>query len=191
MLITDVHPSCTTSASRRPTASSQGLLATAFMVSFGVLGLRPDAFLRGTVRGRGEAWCSGWSSGRGHLHHALVRATAICCSLREILLGVSEGPLFSSPRPTSRRTSRATRTARPNSFVNMGTGLGLALGYPLVGFLLVSFRLADFLPCARRAEHRARHSAGGRLRENAGRPTPGRRSQEVLRRCDAQGSATS
>ena len=56
-----------------------------------------------------------------------------------ILLGVAEGPLFSLASSYIKAHFESHENGKPNSFVNMGTGLGLALGYPLIGYMLVSF----------------------------------------------------
>ncbi len=55
-----------------------------------------------------------------------------------VLLGVSEGPLFSLAASYIKAHFESHENGKPNSFVNMGTGLGLAIGYPLVGYLVAA-----------------------------------------------------
>src|SRR6478609_2959677 len=117
---------------------SQGLLATAFMVGYGVsafvltpfcaalFGVR-RSLVFGLIVWGVVTFATPWFEGYGMLLAS------------RILLGVSEGPLFSLASSYIKAHFENHENGKPNSFVNMGTGLGLALGYPLVGFLLASF----------------------------------------------------
>jgi len=117
---------------------SQGLLATAFMVGYGVsafvltpfcaalFGVRRSLIL-GLLLWGVVTFITPWFNGYGMLLAS------------RILLGVSEGPLFSLASSYIKAHFESHENGKPNSFVNMGTGLGLALGYPLIGYLLVSF----------------------------------------------------
>lgn len=117
---------------------SQGLLATAFMVGYGVSAFVLTPFCA-ALFGVGKSLVFGlvlwgvvtfvtpWFNGYGMLLAS------------RILLGVSEGPLFSLASSYIKAHFESHENGKPNSVVNMGTGLGLALGYPLIGFLLVSF----------------------------------------------------
>jgi MFS family permease len=117
---------------------SQGLLATAFMVGYGVSAFVLTPFCaalfgvrRSLIIGLGlwgiVTFITPWFNGYSML---LVSRT---------LLGVSEGPLFSLASSYIKAHFESRENGKPNSFVNMGTGLGLALGYPLIGFMLASF----------------------------------------------------
>jgi len=117
---------------------SQGLLATAFMVGYGVsafvltpfcaalFGVR-RSLVFGLIVWGVVTFVTPWFEGYGMLLAS------------RILLGVSEGPLFSLASSYIKAHFENHENGKPNSFVNMGTGLGLALGYPLIGFLLASF----------------------------------------------------
>ncbi|MGJ7508995.1 MFS transporter [Variovorax sp. GT1P44] len=117
---------------------SQGLLATAFMVGYGVSAFVLTPFCaalfgvrRSLIIGLGlwgvVTFITPWFSGYGMLLASRV------------LLGVSEGPLFSLASSYIKAHYESHENGKPNSFVNMGTGLGLALGYPLIGYMLASF----------------------------------------------------
>ncbi|VTU18370.1 putative sulfoacetate transporter SauU [Variovorax sp. SRS16] len=118
---------------------SQGLLATAFMVGYGVsafvltpfcaalFGVR-RSLIYGLVLWGVVTFMTPWFQGYG----LLLASRA--------LLGVAEGPLFSLASSFIKAHFESRENGKPNSFVNMGTGLGLALGYPLVGYLLASFQ---------------------------------------------------
>jgi len=117
---------------------SQGLLATAFMVGYGVsafvltpfcaalFGVRRSLILGLSLWGV-VTFITPWFDGYGMLLASRV------------LLGVSEGPLFSLASSYIKAHFESHENGKPNSFVNMGTGLGLALGYPLIGFMLAHF----------------------------------------------------
>jgi MFS family permease len=117
----------------------QGLLATAFMVGYGVsafvltpfcaalFGVR-RSLVYGLVLWGVVTFATPWMHGYG-----LLLAS-------RILLGVSEGPLFSLASSYIKAHFESHENGKPNSLVNMGTGLGLALGYPLIGYLLASFQ---------------------------------------------------
>jgi MFS family permease len=117
---------------------SQGLLATAFTVGYGVsafvltpfcealFGVR-RSLVFGLLLWGGVTFATPWFQGYG-----LLLAS-------RVLLGVAEGPVFSLASSYIKAHFESRENGKPNSFVNMGTGLGLALGYPLVGYLLASF----------------------------------------------------
>lgn len=117
---------------------SQGLLATAFMVGYGVsafvltpfcaalFGVR-KSLIMGLVLWGVVTFVTPWFTGYGMLLAS------------RILLGVSEGPLFSLASSYIKAHYEDQENGKPNSFVNMGTGLGLAVGYPFVGYLLATY----------------------------------------------------
>lgn len=118
--------------------ASQGFLATAFMLGYGI-----SAFIL-------TPFCAALFGVRRSLIYGLVmwglvtfltphfHGYGILLASR-ILLGVAEGPLFSLASSYIKAHFENHENGKPNSFVNMGTGLGLALGYPLIGYMLVSF----------------------------------------------------
>ena len=117
---------------------SQGFLATAFMLGYGV-----SAFVL-------TPFCSALFGVRRSLIYGLILWGVVTWAspmfdsygmllASRILLGVSEGPLFSLASAYIKAHFRSDENGKPNAFVNMGTGLGLAVGYPLVGYLLTQF----------------------------------------------------
>ncbi|WP_211452297.1 MFS transporter [Collimonas antrihumi] len=118
--------------------ASQGFLATAFMLGYGI-----SAFIL-------TPFCAALFGVRKSLIYGLIMWGAVTfltphfhgygiLVASRILLGVAEGPLFSLASSYIKAHFEGRENGKPNSFVNMGTGLGLALGYPLVGYMLVSF----------------------------------------------------
>lgn len=118
---------------------SQGLLATAFMLGYGI-----SAFVL-------TPFCSALFGVRRSLIYGLVLWGVVTWAspmfdsygmllASRILLGVSEGPLFSLASAYIKAHFQSHENGKPNAFVNMGTGLGLAIGYPLVGYLLAQFQ---------------------------------------------------
>ncbi len=122
--------------------TAQGTLATAFMLGYGVssllltplcaalFGVR-RSLVCGLVFWGSVACVSPWLSSYGMLLASRV------------LLGVSEGPLFSLASAYVKAHFDASENGKPNSIVNMGTGFGLAIGYPLVGYLVAGFQWED------------------------------------------------
>lgn len=113
----------------------QGLLATAFMVGYGVSSfvLTPFCAALFGVRRSLAAGLLLWGVVT-FLSPAMDSYGLLLAS--RILLGVSEGPLFSLAASYIKAHFESHENGKPNSLVNMGTGLGLAVGYPLVGYLV-------------------------------------------------------
>lgn len=117
---------------------SQGFLATAFMLGYGVSAFVLTPFCS-TLFGVRRSLIYGlvlwgvvtWASPMFHSYGMLLAS--------RILLGVSEGPLFSLASSYIKAHFQSHENGKPNAIVNMGTGLGLAIGYPLVGYLLTQF----------------------------------------------------
>lgn len=116
---------------------SQGLLATAFMVGYGVssIVLTPLAAALLGVRRSLLAGLALW--GVVTFLSPLLDSFGLLLGSR-ILLGVSEGPVFALAAAYIKAHFESRENGLPNSFVNMGTGLGLAIGFPLVGYLLAA-----------------------------------------------------
>ena len=117
---------------------SQGLLATAFMLGYGI-----SAFVL-------TPFCSALFGVRRSLIYGLILWGVVTWAspmfnsyglllASRVLLGVSEGPLFSLASSYIKAHFKSDENGKPNALVNMGTGLGLAVGYPLVGYLLTQF----------------------------------------------------
>ena len=113
----------------------QGLLATAFMVGYGVSSLVLTPFcaalfgVRRSLIGGLLLWGVVTFLSPAMSSYGLLLAS-------RILLGVSEGPLFSLAGSYIKAHFESRENGKPNSLVNMGTGVGLAVGYPLVGYLV-------------------------------------------------------
>lgn len=117
---------------------AQGLLATAFMVGYGlsaifftpfcaaVFGVR-RSLVFGLVLWGVVTFASPWMQS-----YSLLLAS-------RLLLGISEGPLFSLASSYIKAHFENRENGKPNSFVNMGTGLGLAIGYPFIGTMLAVY----------------------------------------------------
>lgn len=122
----------------RADRASQGFLATAFMLGYGI-----SAFIF-------TPFCAALFGVRKSLMYGLIlwglvtfltpqfHGYGILLASR-ILLGVAEGPLFSLASSYIKAHFESHENGKPNSFVNMGTGMGLALGYPIIGYMLISF----------------------------------------------------
>ncbi|AIY39688.1 D-galactonate transporter [Collimonas arenae] len=119
--------------------ASQGFLATAFMLGYGI-----SAFIL-------TPFCAALFGVRKSLLYGLIMWGVVTfvtphfhgyglLVASRLLLGVAEGPLFSLASSYIKAHFENHENGKPNSFVNMGTGLGLALGYPIVGYMLVSFQ---------------------------------------------------
>ena len=117
--------------------TQQGLLATAFMVGYGVSSLVFTPFCAALfgVRRSLVAGLALW--GIVTFVSPLMNSYGLLLASR-ILLGVSEGPLFSLAASYIKAHFESHENGKPNSLVNMGTGLGLAIGYPFVGYLVAS-----------------------------------------------------
>lgn len=115
----------------------QGLLATAFMVGYGFSALlfTPVCAELFGVRKSLIAGLMLW--GVVTFLSPAMNSYGLLLASR-ILLGVSEGPLFSLAGAYIKAHFDSNENGKPNSIVNMGTGLGLAVGYPFVGYLVAA-----------------------------------------------------
>jgi MFS family permease len=116
----------------------QGFLATAFMLGYGISAFVLTPFCsalfgvrRSLIFGLVLWGVVTWASPLFHSYGLLLAS--------RVLLGVSEGPLFSLASSYIKAHFRGDENGKPNAIVNMGTGLGLALGFPLVGWLLAQY----------------------------------------------------
>lgn len=116
----------------------QGALATLFMIGYGlssilltpicsaILGVR-NSLLMGLLFWGGVTFITPIAHSYGFL------------LVSRFLLGVSEGPFYSLAANYIKSHFGIRESGKPNSFVNMGTGIGLAVGYPLVSHLLADY----------------------------------------------------
>lgn len=114
----------------------QGLLATAFMVGYGVSSFVLTPFCAALFGVRRSLFAGLLLWGVVTFLSPAMNSYGLLLASR-ILLGVSEGPLFSLAGSYIKAHFESRENGKPNSLVNMGTGLGLAVGYPFVGYLVV------------------------------------------------------
>ncbi|EDT41709.1 MFS transporter [Burkholderia ambifaria] len=114
---------------------SQGWLATAFMLGYGFssLLLTPLCAARLGVRRGLLCGLALWGVINGA---APMFSSYDMLLISRVLLGIAEGPLFPLASAYIKTHFDAAENGKPNALVNMGTGVGLAIGYPLVGNLV-------------------------------------------------------
>ncbi len=117
---------------------AQGLLATAFMVGYGLSTIFFTPFCAAIFGVRRSLIYGLVLWGAVTFVSPLLSSYGLLLASR-VLLGVSEGPLFSLASAYIKGHFESRENGKPNSFVNMGTGLGLAIGYPFIGYMLASF----------------------------------------------------
>ena len=115
--------------------TQQGLLATAFMVGYGVSSFVLTPFCAALLGVRRSLIAGLTLWGVVTFLSPTMSSYGMLLASR-ILLGISEGPLFSLAGSYIKAHFESRENGKPNSLVNMGTGLGLALGYPFVGYLV-------------------------------------------------------
>lgn len=115
--------------------TQQGLLATAFMVGYGVSSFILTPFCAALFGVRRSLIAGLLLWGVVTFLSPTMSSYGMLLASR-ILLGISEGPLFSLAGSYIKAHFESRENGKPNSLVNMGTGLGLALGYPFVGYLV-------------------------------------------------------
>lgn len=117
---------------------SQGLLATAFMVGYGVSSVVLTPFCSALLGVRRSLVIGLLFWGVMTYISPLMSSYGMLLMSR-VLLGISEGPLFALASAYIKAHFDASENGKPNSLVNMGTGLGLAIAYPFIGFLLTTY----------------------------------------------------
>ncbi|KVN24946.1 MFS transporter [Burkholderia pyrrocinia] len=114
---------------------SQGWLATAFMLGYGFSSFLLTPFCAARLGVRRSLLC-------GLAFWGVINGAAPMFSsydmllVSRVLLGIAEGPLFPLASAYIKTHFDAAENGKPNALVNMGTGVGLAIGYPLVGHLV-------------------------------------------------------
>ncbi|WP_426400321.1 MFS transporter [Ralstonia sp. R-29] len=117
--------------------SGQGLLATAFMAGYGLSAIVFTPFCA-ALFGVRRSLIYGLA-----LWGVITMASPWFNSYVELLasrfiLGFAEGPLFSLGASYIKAHFDSRESGKPNAIFNMGTGVGLAVGYPLVGYAIAS-----------------------------------------------------
>jgi len=118
--------------------TSMGMLSTAFMLGYGVSSfvLTPfAAALFGVRRSLIIGLCL-W--GVMTFVSPFMQSYGLLLASR-ILLGISEGPVYALASSYIKAHFASHENGKPNSFMQMGTGFGLAIGFPLVSLLIHSF----------------------------------------------------
>ncbi|MDN8614686.1 MFS transporter [Variovorax ginsengisoli] len=116
--------------------AAQGLLATAFMIGYGSAAFFLTPF------------CEALFGVRRSLIYGLLLWGSVTLAtpffdsygallLSRVFLGLSEGPLFALASSYIKSYYDAQENGKPNAILNTGTGIGLALGYPLISALVV------------------------------------------------------
>ncbi|CAN5734940.1 MFS transporter [soil metagenome] len=117
---------------------AQGLLATAFMVGYGLSAVFFTPFCAAIFGVRRSLVMGLLLWGAVTFASPMFQSYGLLLASR-VLLGVAEGPLFSLASAYIKAHYESHENGKPNSFVNMGTGMGLAIGYPFIGAMLASF----------------------------------------------------
>jgi len=114
---------------------AQGMLATVFMVGYGLSSIVLTPFcvaMLGVRRSLIYGLCLwGVITMTSPLYHSYGLLL-----FSRLLLGLSEGPLFALASCYIKATFEGHENGKPNSLVNSGTGMGFALGYPFVAMLV-------------------------------------------------------
>ncbi len=113
----------------------QGLLATVFMVGYGISSIVLTPFASSALGVRFSLVLGLMVWGITTFASPMFRSYELLLISR-FLLGVSEGPVFALAGAYIKAHFSNEENGKPNSIVNMGTGLGLAIGYPIIGYLL-------------------------------------------------------
>ena len=114
---------------------SQGMLATAFMVGYGVSSIVLTPFFAAVLGVRRSLLVGLLLWGAATFISPVFHSYGLLLASR-FALGMAEGPVFALAGAYVKAHFANHENGKPNSFVNMGTGLGLAIGYPLVGYLM-------------------------------------------------------
>ena len=122
----------------RSDRASQGFLATAFLVGYGISSIVLTPFCAAIVGVRTSLILGLVLWGVVTFASPYMHSYGMLLASR-ILLGISEGPLFSLAGSYIKAHYESHENGKPNSFVNMGTGLGLAIGYPFVGYMVAVY----------------------------------------------------
>lgn len=115
----------------------QGILATAFMLGYGFSSLVLTPFCsalfgvrRSLLFGLTFWGCITFLSPYMQSYELLL--------FSRLILGISEGPLLALAGSYIKAHFDGHANGKPNAFIGMGAGLGLAIGYPFIGFLLLT-----------------------------------------------------
>jgi predicted MFS family arabinose efflux permease len=120
----------------------QGELATVFLIGYGVSAWFLTPFFEAKLNVRQAFFVSvaAWVVFTGI--SAVTSALVLFLAWRA-LLGVAEGPLFSLKTMYVNQNFERGQVGKPNAISSIGVNLGLALGFPVVAFLVANFGWRD------------------------------------------------
>ncbi len=118
--------------------AKQGLLATAFMLGYGISSVVLTPFAAALLGVRRSLMLGLCLWGVVTFVSPLMTSYGMLLASR-ILLGLSEGPVFALASAYIKAYFESHENGRPNALVNMGTGLGLAVGFPFVSYLVATY----------------------------------------------------
>ncbi|AIY39691.1 D-galactonate transporter [Collimonas arenae] len=116
----------------------QGMFATVFLVGYGLSSVLLTPFCSALLGVRQSLIYGLAFWGALTFASPLAHGYGLILTSR-LLLGIAEGPLYSLAAAYIKAHFTSRESGKPNSLVNMGTGIGLAIGYPLVSYLLTHF----------------------------------------------------
>lgn len=115
--------------------SRQGLLSTAFMLGYAFSNFLLTPLCAAFLGVRRSLLCGLVLWGVVTAVSPFMAGWSMLLASR-LLLGVAEGPLYGLASSYIKAHFAGSENGKPNSLVNMGTGIGLALGYPLISGLV-------------------------------------------------------
>jgi predicted MFS family arabinose efflux permease len=118
--------------------AAQGRLMTLFLIGYGLSAWLLTPFLEARMGIRGGLLASLllWTAMTGA--SAMAASVAVFLAWR-VLLGGSEGPLFSLKTMFVQDHFSPAEVGKPNAVTSLGINLGLAAGYPLLALLISQF----------------------------------------------------
>lgn len=117
---------------------SQGFLASAFMLGYGISAWS-HALLRRALRCSPKPALRPAAMGRRHGHLARLRQLWQPAGVAHPARGLRRA-LFSLASSYIKAHFEDRENGKPNAFVNMDTGLSLAIGFSLISLMLVHFQ---------------------------------------------------
>lgn len=118
--------------------AAQGFLATCFMLGYGISSIVLTPFCSSVLGIRRSLSCSLVIWGAVTVSIPFIEGY-LALVVSRVLLGVAEGPLFSLAYAYIKSNFNNLESGTPNAFVGMGAGIGLAMGYPAIGYMLHAY----------------------------------------------------
>jgi len=118
--------------------ASMGLLSTAFMIGYGISSFVLTPFCAAIFGVRRSLIIGLCLWGVMTFISPLMQSYSLLLASR-ILLGISEGPVFALASSYIKAHFESHENGKPNSLMQMGTGIGLAVGFPFVSLIMASY----------------------------------------------------